>query len=132
MESYDYPVSVAERALADARAAATANPQDRSAEMRVERAEGALANAKRQRAFQLKVDADRAAEEATKAAARDAEAVAHLTEELRGRYMTAPGATEDRFQAALPDLLEARRRDEALHGHEREVAKALATGKYVV
>ncbi len=44
--------------------------------------------------------------------------------------MTQPGATEERFQAALPDLLEARRRDEALHGQEREMAKARATGRY--
>ena len=35
---------------------------------------------------------------------------------LRERYLTTPGATEDGFQKALPDLLEERRRRVALDG----------------
>ena len=40
---------------------------------------------------------------------------------LRDRYLAQPGATEDGFEAALPDLLEERRRRAALDGMtERE------------
>ena len=38
------------------------------------------------------------------------------TATLRARYLTQPGATEDGFQKALPDLLEERRRRVALDG----------------
>ncbi len=41
--------------------------------------------------------------------------------DLRSRYLAQPGATEARFEAALPDLLEERRRRSVLDGQsERE------------
>ncbi len=126
MTSYDLPVNQAEAELAAARAALKANPRDLAAPGRVERAERVLNNAKRQRDYMLQVDRERAGKSGTRAA----EKLAQVTEELRAAYMRQPGATEAGFRAALPDLLEARRRDEALHGHERELARARATGRY--
>ncbi|MCC6943053.1 MAG: hypothetical protein IT335_00665 [Thermomicrobiales bacterium] len=56
--------------------------------------------------------------------ASNAEALAHETALLKSRYMEQPGATEAGFAAALPDLLEARRRQAALGGMN-EVERAM-------
>lgn len=57
-----------------------------------------------------KAEADRvAAREAEDQAKRDKE-LADLTDQLRRRYLTLPGGTEEAFQKALPELLENHRR----------------------
>lgn len=48
--------------------------------------------------------------------AHNAGVVEAETQALRARYMAGPGATEEAFQKALPELLEARRREQALTG----------------
>jgi hypothetical protein len=49
-------------------------------------------------------------------AEREERRLAGLTATLRRGYFSQPGATEEGFQAALPELLEARRREAALTG----------------
>jgi hypothetical protein len=56
--------------------------------------------------------------QATERRARDQAKVAAMTAELRRGYFAVPGATEDAFQAALPDLMEARRREAAMRGDD--------------
>lgn len=51
--------------------------------------------------------------------ARDVIETAKLTTELRAGYFTAPGATEENFNAALPKLLEERRHTAALTKHDQ-------------
>jgi len=51
--------------------------------------------------------------------ARDQAKVDAMTMELRRGYFAVPGATEDGFQAALPELLEQRRRQAAMTGEDR-------------
>jgi len=56
--------------------------------------------------------------QATDRQARDQAKVDAMTAELRRGYFAVPGATEDGFHAALPELLEARRREAALRGDD--------------
>lgn len=105
---------------------------NRVEELAQEREEKAAANRRALDEHRQQVEADYRAEQAAKSAARDAERVAALTEQLRLSYLQTPGATSAAFQAALPDLLEAHRRDEARHGFERELAKARANPRYAL
>lgn len=72
-----------------------------------------------------KLKADEAARVAEADKERDVQQTERLTAELRVGYFSAPGATEDGFRAALPGLLEDRRRDAATSqsdGMRRQIA----------
>jgi hypothetical protein len=88
--------------------------------LRVRQSQWDEAESKRQRIAALR-DQARVAREAkgreaaeARQQAREQAKRAALTHELRIGYFSVPGAIEERFQAALPKLLEARRRQAAL------------------
>jgi len=116
MTTHPYGSAEQERALAQQRADRLA----REAEATKERDARERENARKREQHIASIEAERQ----RKRDEHDAVQLAALKDRYRSRYLTQPGATPERFEAAWPELLEEHRRREAARDPLEEARRA--------